>query len=372
MYSNSPQQRTTTPTTCEEDLFTIGNKVVSTVGMRTLLIAILAITSTFISGCGTDVKNKINDAIDIVNGVDEKDVDRSKLGVNAFFNDGRFGTLSAQAGEIQNTLKISRVRILFNWDDNVQPTPSSSPNFAFYDAVLSALPAGMDALVILTNTPSWMSNSKNWVNGNPRETFVEKWVRPVVARYGANGRISSWQIWNEPNQPNRRDNANLELETSPENFVELVTRAYNVCKEIAPNKLVVNGSTTAINQNFPGSLNYNRAMRDAGLFSVIDVFGMHYYGRQFENVIRGDGVQEFTSSIPKPIWVTESGAQGVNEQLKYVRQVWPFLSEKIPSIDRFYYYQMYESTDPSQTYGLRNLSTSAPLSDLYINLRSTN
>jgi hypothetical protein len=334
-----------------------------------LRISCLFLLLCAIPSCGSNVTDQIRDAIDIADGVPEKDIDRSKLAVNAFFNDQRFGSIPEQFAEIQTALGINHVRVLLAWDDNVQPTPSSPPNFSFYDDILGSIPPGVDALVIMTGVPSWMSNPANWIEGNPRRTFAEQWVKPVTERYGDLRRISAWQIWNEPNQPERPDNVALDLGNSPTNFVELVSLSYDVCKASAPNTLVVNGSTTAINQNFPGSLDYNRALRDAGLFKVIDVFGMHYYGRQFENVVRSNGVADFLSSVPLRIWVTESGAQGVGEQKKYVRQVWPYLSEKVPTIDRFYYYQMYESSDPKTTYALRNLSTSQALSDLYLYIR---
>ena len=99
------------------------------------------------------------------------------------------------------------------------------------------------------------------------------------------------------------------------------------------------------------------------------MYAVHYYGRQFENVVRSNGVADFLNSIPKRIWVTETGAQGFNNQRSYARQVLPYLSEKVPSIDRFYIYQMYENTPAESTYGLRNPSSSTALSDLYLYLR---
>jgi hypothetical protein len=334
---------------------------------RFILLAFVATASLF--GCGSDLADQVNDAIDVADGVPEQDIQRSTLGVNAFFNEAAFGSISTQYSEIQNQVKISRVRVLLSWDDNVQPTPGSAPNYSFYDAILDNIPAGMEALVILTNTPSWMSSASNWDNGNPRSTYVNRWIAPTVKRYSGNGRIVGWQIWNEPNQAGRRDNAALQLDSSPSNYLELLSLAYDVCKETAPGKVVVNAATTAINQNYPDTIQYNRDLRDGGIESVVDVYAVHYYGRQFENVIRKNGVADFLNSLSKRIWVTETGAQGVGEQRTYVRQVLPFLSEKVPSIDRFYIYQMYENSSPESTYGLRNPSTTNALSDLYVYLR---
>ena len=331
---------------------------------------ILAIICTIVAfcGCNSSAGDKLGDAIDIVDGVPRKDINLSQVGVNCFFNDSRFGSIPAQFNEVTNTLGRRYIRVLLAWNDGVQSSPSAQPDFSFYDSILNAVPSGADALVVLTDVPNWMSNPANWIDNNPRSTFAELWVKKVVQRYGRSSRIIGWEIWNEPNMAGRRDNQILQLDSSPENFVELVAKSSSVAKQIAPGKFVVNGATTSINQNYPGSINYNEAMRNAGITAFIDVYNIHYYGKQFENVIRPGGVQDFARSIDRRIWITESGAQGSNEQLAYAEQVWPYLNDKIPTIDRIYYYQMYEATPSDSTYALRNLSA---VSDLYVHLRGS-
>jgi Glycosyl hydrolase catalytic core len=335
--------------------------------MKTTL-KILAILSLFlgISACNSDSVDEIKDAIDIADGVPRKDIDPNRVGVNCFFNDNRFGGISSQYNEVKETLKLRFIRVLMAWNDQVQPTPEAEPNFSFYDDIMSNVPPGVDILVILTDVPSWMANQANWTGGNPRTTFVEKWVKKAVDRYKERTSIVGWQIWNEPNQIGRTDNEVLSLSVNPTNYLELLASAQNACKDLAPSKAVINAATTAIN---PETLDYNRALRDGGIESLVDVYAIHYYGRQFENVVRSGGVRDFLKSMSKRIWVTESGAQGVNEQLKYVEQVWPFLDDQIGKIDRFYYYQAFDGGDPNITYGLRNLTAGKALSDLYIFLR---
>jgi hypothetical protein len=335
---------------------------------RVFTLSFVAIAALF-AGCNSDVVDQAREAIDIADGVPRKDIDRGKLGVNAFFNQQNFGSISAQYAEVSQTLGIKHIRALMAWDDAVQGSPSASPNLSFYDSILERIPNGVDVLVILSDVPRWMSNPATWVNGDPRATFVKRWVEPVVARYAANPRVVGFQIWNEPNAPGRFDNSVLQLDTNALNYLDLLAQSHAAIKRIAPGKLVVNAATTAINQNYPGTLDYNRALRDNGLLNFIDVFAIHYYGRQYENVVRNGGVQDFLSSMGNRIWVTESGAQGVTKQLEYVEQTWPFLSERIPAIERFYYYQMYETGDPATSYGLKNGSSDQPVSDLYIRLR---
>lgn len=310
----------------------------------------------------------LKEAIDIVDGVPRKTINTDSLGVNAFANDGRFGSPEAQFNEVRATLRLRFVRILVQWDSKAQPRKAVAPDFSFFDSIISALPGGTDALLVVTGAPEWMSDPGNWTGGDPRRTFVDEWLAPVVRRYGGNGRVIGFQIWNEPNQGNQA-NQSLELIDNASAYVDLLKMSNAVVQSIAPAKLVVTAATTAINQNYPASLNYNRAMRDAGAQDHSDIWAIHYYGKQYENLVRPGGVKDFANGLSQPIWVTESGAQGVNKQLAYGEEVWPYLQEKIPGIQRIYQYQFTESSDPSSTYGLRNLSGDAALSDLYVWLR---
>ena len=337
-------------------------------GLLTRSVCLLFLAA--LVGCNS---GGVKDLIDVgLNEPDRETIDTNRLGVNAFVNDARFGSISSQFKEIRDTLRLRYVRVLFTWDNNVQPTPTSTPNFSFYDDIAAKLPEGVEALVVLTGVPSWMSNSANWIEGNPRTTFAERWVRSVAQRYGTNSRIVGWEIWNEPNVSGGQvgsENEIMGFSANAVNYVEMLARSYSISKDIAPGKLVLNAATTAINQNYPGSLNYNRDMRDASALSFTDRWNVHYYGKQYENVVRPGGVADFLNGLPKPIWITESGAQGFDKQLEYGQRVWPFLIDKIPGIERIYQYQFTEASPADVTYGLRNLSGNFPISDLYVYLR---
>ena len=306
----------------------------------------------------------VKDGTEIINGVPRQTIDTDTLGVNAFANDGRFGSPAQQYQEVRSTLRLGFVRILVSWDSNAQPSASAPANLSFYDTLIEALPAGIDALLVMTNAPSWLSGS----SGDPRAIFIDQWVRPVVARYGGNPRVIGFQIWNEPNQNNTANNVMGFTNNAPL-YVSTLKSAAAVVRSLAPAKLVVTAATTAINQNYPNTLDYNRAMRDAGAQSYADIWGVHYYGKQYENVVRPGGVADFANGLALPIWITESGAQGVNNQLAYGEEVWPYLQDKLNNIQRIYVYQFTEATPPETTYGLKNLSATMPVSDLYVWLR---
>jgi hypothetical protein len=325
-------------------------------------VMILAVALPFIS-CNNSDTDALKDA---VKGVPRKDIDRGTLGINAFANDSQFGTPGQQFNEIKSTLQINRVRLLFAWNEAVQPSASAAPNLSFYDSILQGLPGDMRAIVVLTGIPSWLTGESSAA----RQAFANDWVRAVANRYGTDGRIEGFQIWNEPNDPNRGDNAALGLIDSPANFANLLSLAYGVVKEVAPGKLVISGSTTALNQNYPQSLDYNRGIRDAGGEDSCDIWGIHYYGSQFENVSRKGGVADFLNGLDRPIWVTESGQQGFDKQLENGEKTWPFLFDNIQGLQRIYIYQYAENSDPVVTYGLRNPSAATPVSDLFVWLAS--
>lgn len=298
-------------------------------------------------------------------------IDTTRLGVNAFANDLRFGSIKQQYLEVRNTLKLRYVRVLFAWNDQVQPTRNSTPNFSFYDDIANNLPAGVEAMVVLTGLPSWMKDSRNWIEGNPRKTFVQLWVQPVVSRYSTSRAISAWQIVNEPNMLSNPDNITLDIASKPENYVELLGFAYPVVKRVAPSDKVVGAATTAINQNYPRSLNYNKAMKNNGAQQLMDVWALHYYGVQIENVLRPGGVKSFVKGLTRPVWITESGEKGTTKQKSYAERVWPFLLSQMSGIQRIYIYQFTDSSAADVTYGLKNLTAGRTVSDLYIYLRDT-
>ena len=324
-------------------------------------ISILLSLCLALAACNSSV---VQDGVEIVDGVPRQTIDTDTLGVNAFANDGRFGSPAQQYQEVRSTLQLGFVRILANWDANAQPSAAASANLSFLDTLIEALPAGIDALLVMTGTPSWLSGS----SGDPRAMYVDQWVRPVVARYGGNPRVIGFQIWNEPNQNNTANNV-MGFTNNAQLYVSTLKSAATVVRSLAPAKLVVTAATTSINQNYPNTLDYNRAMRDAGAQSYADIWGVHYYGKQYENVVRPGGVADFANGLSLPIWITESGAQGVNSQLAYGEEVWPYLQDKLNNLQRIYVYQFTESTPPETTYGLKNLSTTMPVSDLYVWLR---
>jgi hypothetical protein len=258
--------------------------------------------------------------------------------------------------------------VLLSWSDEVQPTPESEPNYAFYDEIINNAPEGVELLIVLAHTPEWMKRAENWTGENPRATWVEKWAVPTVARYANNPRIVGWEIWNEPDQTTSTSDEALGLE-APERYLELLSRAAPAIPQLDPSKLIVIAATRSIQQDWSRPLDYNRELFRLGAQELVDVWNIHYYGEQFENVVRDNGVKEFLNSLSIPIWITESGKQGVNKQLEYVETTWPYLMDKIPGIERIYYYEFASAVPNSENFALRTADPAQLYSDLYVYLR---
>lgn len=319
----------------------------------------------FVTALGCDTGDLLDLALDPPS---RKPIDTTIMGVNAFFVNDGFGTIDDQFADIKSKIRLRYVRILLAWTDGVQPTPTSPLNFSFYDQILNRIPPGVEVNIVLAHTPTWMTNPANWIDGNPRTTYAETWVREVAKRYSVNGRVTSIEVWNEPDLTVVPSDTALGLE-DPGNYFELVSKSAAEVRRNSGGKLVVMGATRSIQQDFPNTIRYNQKLRDLGIENVIDVYNFHFYGKTYESVVTQNGAADFLNSIRLPIWLTESGAQGPNNQLAYVEEVWPFLKEKVPGIQRFYYYEYTSSFPPEQSYGLRLTDPVTPVSDLYVFLR---
>ncbi len=320
-----------------------------------------------ITGCGS--AGDITDLTDIV--VDpptRKEIDRSKVGVQNFFtNQDSFGSVAAQYQDIRGNLGIRFVRVLVPWIDALHGSPNSSYNFDQSDAILRSIPPGVDVLVTLAHTPSWFTDSSRWVNGNPRQAWVDRFLRPVVEHYANTPGIIGWEVFNEPDAVTIGSDGVLGL-TNPQNYLELLRLSHAAIKSIDPNKLVVMAATRSIQQDWPLSFQYNEALRDGGALNFTDVWNIHYYGKQYEKVVVRDGVADFLNGLGKIVWVTESGIQGANNQLAYAQEVWPFLTDKIPAVQRIYYYTYSSTGAAASSFGMRNTDPVFPVSDLYVHL----
>jgi hypothetical protein len=311
-----------------------------------------------------------DDVEDVIEKPPPRPLSKEYLGLNSFFNDDSFGSAAHQAKDIFNNLGLRRLRVLVRWDDHASPVPEVQPNFNFITNVLDALPSTADVLVVTTGVPSWMNDPSNWIDLNPRRTFIEKWFTPLLSKLKQYSKVKSIQIWNEPNDSSLEENKIMKFDV-PENYIELVWLAKREVERLGLNVKLLNAATTAINQKSNSPLDYNKKLVSLGLKDYVDIFAVHFYGSQLEQVVRKGGVREFLKDLRMEVWVTESGERGVTKQLDYASRYWPYLIKEIPAIKRIYIYIYADRDPPNRTYGLRNLSKDTPYSDLYFYLRGT-
>jgi len=330
---------------------------------RSFSVVLVGFVLLILSGC------KLKDDVeDLIEKPPPRPIPLERLGLNSFFNDEIFGSLSYQVQDIFKGLKIRRLRLLKRWDDIASPSPSSPPDFTFLKTVLETLPSSADVLLVTTGIPKWMERPENWIDANPRRTFIEKWFIPLLGFLKNYPVVRSIQVWNEPNDSGAIENKVMRFDIE-ENYLELCWLARRELGRAGLNLRLLNGATTAINQRGNSPLKYNRKLVSLGLRDLIDVFAIHFYGTQLQEFVKNDGVREFLRKLNMEIWVTESGERGVSKQLDYASRYWPYLIREVSTVKRIYIYTYAERESPARTYGLRNPSSEAPYSDLYLYLR---
>ena len=292
---------------------------------------------------------------------DGGEIPRESLGVQNEFVTNPKGGAPAQAADIRNTLGIRHIRTTFFFDEGFLPTEASQPNFARFDAIVNAIPSDTDLLPILAYAPGWLANRPDW-----KTVFIARYVIPVLDRYGGDARIAGWEIWNEPDGfCNGRGGAPPGvLNCTADDYVDLVRR---VAPEIrarsgAP---IVGAATTAINQSFPRHLEFNERMVSLGITDLIDVYNFHWYGEQFEKFALGVG--DLLNGTGLPVWCTESGEQGVTDQLDYAEDAFPLFEDQVDRLERIFIYTYFDGAPPESTFGL--VAGNGIESDLYQFLR---
>ena len=328
--------------------------------IRTSVAAPLLIGALGLAG-GCGLIGQAEDLGDLLFGNGGK-IPRDSLGVQNEFVNTPKGDPLAQGNDIRQTLNIRHIRSSFFFDENYLRSEGASPDFSRFDTILAATPPDTDLLPILAYAPSWLANRSDW-----KQVFISRYVIPVLNRYGNDGRIAGWEIWNEPDGfCNGRVAPRGVLDCSPGDYVDLVSR---VAPEIrrrsgAP---VVSAATTSINQSFPQHLDFNKAMVSAGLLPLIDVYNFHWYGAQLEKLTFG-GIADFLNGTGKRVWDTESGEQGSTRQLDNAQTVFPDLKDKIHRLERIYIFTYFDGVGPSNTFGL--VASDGIESDLYQFLRA--
>lgn len=121
------------------------------------------------------------------------------------------------------------------------------------------------------------------------------------------------------------------LGLSPDAYVrQFLAPVYDDLKEKAPELLVVSAAEVG---TLEGYLRV-RTMFETGLESFCDRVAYHVYSRLV--------IPLFAGLAHKPVWVTESGVEGTENHLGWVRDVFPEIRRVIGGVERVFYYELFD------------------------------
>ena len=164
----------------------------------------------------------------------------------------------------------------------------------------------------------------------------DTYVRAVATRY--KGRITSYEIWNEPNDPRFWTGSIPEL-------VEMAQRAYRIIKSVDPSARVISPSPTYTKEGPPAEW-LDRYLR-AGGGTAADIIGFHGYvsakPETIRYVIQALKKTMARHGVNKELWDTEAGwgrnSTIANEDDRAAFIVKSYLIQWSEGVDRFYWYQ---------------------------------
>ncbi len=183
---------------------------------------------------------------------------------------------------------IGWMRQQFPWEDieihargdfvDRRNDPDGVDAWAKYDHIVGlAEQYGVRLQVRLDNPPSWSRANPDEGSLAPPDDWEDYYtfIRAVAERY--RGRVTHYQIWNEPNiYPEWGNNP-----VDPEAYTAVLCRAYAELKALDPEIVVIAGAlspTVAITERDLSDLIFLQRMYDAGARGCFDVMSMQGYG----------------------------------------------------------------------------------------------
>jgi hypothetical protein len=181
------------------------------------------------------------------------------------------------------------IRQEFSWQDieihgrgdfiDRRNDPAGIDAWAKYDHIVDLTERyGLEIIARITSPPAWSRAA-----GDAMGTFAPPDDYDDYARFAAllaeryQGRIRYYQIWNEPNIYPEWGEQNV----SPEQYTDLLCRAYHAIKAVDPEAVILSGAL-APNAELSGR-NFNdylflQRMYDAGAGECFDILSMQGYG----------------------------------------------------------------------------------------------
>ena len=190
-----------------------------------------------------------------------------------------------------------------------------------YDRIVDlANEYGLKLILRLDTSPAWARPGTTWLQ-TPPDNLADygDFVYEVVKRY--RGRVTHFQIWNEPNLSYEWGNRPVD----PAGYVELLKVAYTRAKEANPQAVILAAAMAPTIEDSPRALNdlvFVQRMYEAGAKDWFDIMSANPYGlRSGPDDRRRDLTDDVNFSRPillrelmvrngdahKPIWAAETG-----------------------------------------------------------------
>jgi hypothetical protein len=261
-------------------------------------------------------------------------------GMNTFLEQEVLPEVRARTLEMIGEAGIKYIRQQFPWEDieihgkndftDRRNDPMGVDAWAKYDNILElAEQQNIEIIARLDNPPAWTRALTDTIGTRaPPDDFNDygDYVEAVVDRY--RGRITYFQLWNEPNIYPEWG----ERQVDPESFVELLCTGYRRAKAINPEAVILAGAlspTIALDGRDLNDLIFLQRMFRAGASDCFDILSAQGYGlwsgptdqRQRPTVINyahvvllRDVMVQFGDE-EKPIWISEVGWNTVPDSL---------------------------------------------------------
>ncbi|OBA74499.1 hypothetical protein A5633_20620 [Mycolicibacterium elephantis] len=203
------------------------------------------------------------------------------------------------------------LRVFVDWS-RAEPMPGAY-DWGYLDHWIDgAVARGLKVLAMVSYSPEWARAPGSYFSAPPVEpALFASFLTTLVKRYG--DRVSSWEVWNEPNVPLFFGY----LDDRAARYTELLKAAYPAIKAVQPHSTVLAaGMSRAFAPDAPPT--FVEAMYALGAAGFFDAMAMHPYvypaglgvddHNGWSDVERVRQLMVDNGDGAKKIWMTEIGA----------------------------------------------------------------
>ncbi len=277
---------------------------------------------------------------DVAYDVDPAYADVNPFGMNTFLQQEVLQEVRDQTLQMLSEVGFGYIRQQFPWEDieihakddfvDRRNDPDGIDAWAKYDNIVElAEKHGIEIIARLDNPPAWSREGGNERGAHgPPDNFDDygDFVDTVVTRY--RGRITYFQLWNEPNIYPEWG----EQPVDPEAFTRLLCTGYTRAKNANPRAVILAGAlspTIALDGRDLNDLIFLERMYRAGAGDCFDIFSAQGYGLwsgptdrrlrptviNYPHIVLLRDIMVANGDADKAIWISEAGWNTVPEDL---------------------------------------------------------